>query len=85
MNRTNWGLRSLILITLFGISSNGVAQVDTWTQKADMPTARWGLSTSVVDGIITTIDTLVKKMTPDLTSDITVPHFPHLLRVFMFN
>jgi RNA polymerase sigma factor (sigma-70 family) len=25
---------------------------DTWTAKADMPTARWGLSTSVVDGII---------------------------------
>jgi len=25
---------------------------DTWTKKADMPTARWGLSTSVVDGKI---------------------------------
>jgi RNA polymerase sigma factor (sigma-70 family) len=25
---------------------------DTWTRKADMPTARWGLSTTVVDGKI---------------------------------
>jgi RNA polymerase sigma factor (sigma-70 family) len=28
------------------------AEGGTWTQKADMPTAKWGLSTSVVDGIV---------------------------------
>ena len=41
---------SFIFITL--VSSIGVAQVDTWTRKADMPTARGGLSASVVDGKI---------------------------------
>jgi hypothetical protein len=39
-------------IALLGFSSIGTAQIDTWTKKADMPTARWALSTSVVNGKI---------------------------------
>jgi N-acetylneuraminic acid mutarotase len=34
------------------LSSAGSARADTWTQKADMPTARHTLSTSAVDGKI---------------------------------
>lgn len=42
----------LILMTLWGVASVSVAQVGTWTRKADLPTARWGLSASAVNGII---------------------------------
>jgi len=42
----------LFLIALLLLSSMSFAQEDTWTTKADMPTARGGLSTSVVDGKI---------------------------------
>ena len=52
MNRANLWLRGLILITLLGISSNGVAQVDTWTKKADSPTPNRLHSASVVNGKI---------------------------------
>jgi len=41
------GLATAILLTS---AKSTIAA--TWTQKADMPTARWGLSTSVVDGRI---------------------------------
>ena len=34
------------------LASAGSARAATWTQKADMPTARWRLSTSLVDGKI---------------------------------
>ena len=37
---------TLTLIALLGVCAIGEAQVDTWTQKADMPTARWLLSTN---------------------------------------
>ncbi|MFC1712830.1 IPT/TIG domain-containing protein [Candidatus Poribacteria bacterium] len=43
---------TLFLIALLGFPSIGAAQVGTWTRKADMPTARWGLSTSVINGKI---------------------------------
>ncbi len=36
----------------FALSSNSFAQEGKWTTKADMPTARYGLSTSVVNGKI---------------------------------
>lgn len=41
------GLAAAIVLT-----SAGSGRAATWTQKADMPTARWGLSTSLVDGKI---------------------------------
>ena len=47
-----WILSSLMPIGLLGIASMSLAVEDTWTKKADMPTARFGLSTSVVDGKI---------------------------------
>ncbi len=40
------------LVTAMVLASTGSARAATWTQKADMPTARWGLSTSLVDGKI---------------------------------
>jgi hypothetical protein len=47
-----WTLTGFTFIALLGFSPIGTAQVDTWTKKADMPTARWSLSTSVVNGKI---------------------------------
>lgn len=44
------------LILLASVVSNTVAA--TWTPKADMPTARMGFSTSVVDGKIYAISAL---------------------------
>jgi hypothetical protein len=41
------GLVTAIVLT--GVES---ARADTWTRRADMPTARWVLSTSVVNGRI---------------------------------
>ena len=37
---------------LLNIPLSGLADADTWTEKAGMPTARGGLSTSVVNGRI---------------------------------
>ena len=45
-------LACLTLIALLGVSAIGGAQEDTWTRKADMPTARAGLGASVIDGRI---------------------------------
>jgi len=45
----------LTILTLGGLSvmaSVGLTQEDTWTKKTDMPTPRWGLSTSAVNGNI---------------------------------
>jgi N-acetylneuraminic acid mutarotase len=42
----------VVLVTAIVLTNAASAGVDTWTQKADMPTARHGLSTSVVDGKI---------------------------------
>ena len=51
---TIWRLAILTLIVLLSISAMSRAQEGTWTKKADMPTARWILSTnsSVVNGKI---------------------------------
>jgi hypothetical protein len=43
---------SLMLSGLLGTASVCLAQADTWTQRADMPTGRLGLDTSVVNGKI---------------------------------
>ncbi|TET99514.1 MAG: galactose oxidase, partial [Anaerolineales bacterium] len=40
------------LVTVIVLTSAASARAATWTQKADMPTARWGLSISMVDGKI---------------------------------
>jgi N-acetylneuraminic acid mutarotase len=42
----------LVLVGLSGMTSISLAQGDAWTTKASMPTPRYGLSTSVVDGKI---------------------------------
>jgi hypothetical protein len=43
---------SLLIFMLLALPSMSIAQEDTWTRKADMPTARWVLPTSVVNGKI---------------------------------
>ncbi len=48
----NWILTGLILSGLLGISSASLGAEDTWMQKADMPTTRLALSSSVVNGKI---------------------------------
>ena len=52
-NRTSTFI-TLTLIALLSVSAIGEAQEGTWTKKADMPTARWLLSTNspVVNGRI---------------------------------
>ena len=46
-------LQLYLLIFIFSIlPSMSLAEENTWTRKADMPTPRWGLSTSVVNGKI---------------------------------
>jgi N-acetylneuraminic acid mutarotase len=47
-----WILIILMLWGILNIAPMTMAAVDTWTTRADMPTPRWGLSTSVVDGKI---------------------------------
>jgi N-acetylneuraminic acid mutarotase len=47
-----WILTGLMLSGLLTIASMSLAAEDTWTAKSDMPTARFGLSTCVVDGKI---------------------------------
>jgi len=42
----------VFIFIFLALSSMSFAQEDTWTRKADMPTARFGLSTSVVRGKI---------------------------------
>ena len=43
---------SIVLVLAFGLASTSLTAEDTWTHKADMPTARSCLSTSVVNGKI---------------------------------
>ncbi len=45
-------LKIVVVVVLLGTPSMGVAVEDMWTRKADMPTKRLGLSTSVVNGKI---------------------------------
>jgi N-acetylneuraminic acid mutarotase len=42
----------MVLLVTAVLTSVGRVAAATWTQKADMSTARWGLSTSMVDGKI---------------------------------
>jgi len=46
------GFLVLIFCEFLGLPSMSIAQEDTWTKKADMPTARCALSSSVVNGKI---------------------------------
>jgi len=50
-----WILFTLMLSGLLGRAGISLAAENTWTQKADMPTARNLLSTCVVDGKLYTI------------------------------
>ncbi len=45
-------LVGLLISGLLSFTTPGFAQQGTWTKKADMPTLRWGLSTSAVAGRI---------------------------------
>ncbi len=45
-------LKFVVVVGLLGVTSTSYAAEGTWTRKADMPTTRFGLSTSVVDGKI---------------------------------
>ena len=45
-------LRVVVVVGLLALASTSYAAEDTWTRKADMPTARWGPCTGVVDGKI---------------------------------
>jgi hypothetical protein len=47
-----YALMGLVFSLLLAFSSIVLAEPDRWTKKADMPTARCGLSTSVVNGKI---------------------------------
>jgi len=42
----------LNIIGLLSLALMSLAAGDEWTKKADIPTPRWGLSTSVVDGLV---------------------------------
>ncbi len=56
------------LVTAIVLTSAGSARAATWTQKADMPTARWNLSTSVVDGKVYAIGGLTVYRGTDLAT-----------------
>jgi hypothetical protein len=45
-------VRALVSVLALGLASVSLAREGIWTQKADMPTRRYVLSSSVVDGII---------------------------------
>ena len=47
-----WILAGLTLSGLLGLAAMSLAAEGTWTKKADMPTPRWALSASVVNGKI---------------------------------
>lgn len=47
-----WRLAGWALIGLLGMQPTGKAQMGAWERRADMPTARTGLSTSVINGTI---------------------------------
>ena len=47
-----WILAGLTLSGLLGLAAMSLAAEDAWTKKADMPTPRWALSASVVNGKI---------------------------------
>ena len=49
---TAFGFAVLMFCELLGLPSVSIAKEDTWTKKADMPTARCALSSSVVNGKI---------------------------------
>ncbi len=43
---------SLVLVLALGLATVSMAAEGTWTQKADMPRARFGQSSGLVDGKI---------------------------------
>ncbi|UCG55596.1 MAG: hypothetical protein JSU70_12085 [Phycisphaerales bacterium] len=43
---------ALVLVLALGLASVSLAEEGIWTTKTDMPTGRWALCTSVVDGTI---------------------------------
>ncbi|MFQ6042367.1 MAG: Kelch repeat-containing protein, partial [Candidatus Poribacteria bacterium] len=52
IRNVSWVLAALILCGLLVIVTISLAAGDTWTKKANMPTARGYFSTSAVDGMI---------------------------------
>jgi hypothetical protein len=47
-----WILAAFVLCGVLNTTPMALAAGDIWTTRADMPTPRWGLSASVVDGKI---------------------------------
>jgi N-acetylneuraminic acid mutarotase len=47
-----WMFAALVATVLLSLASISPAEEGEWTQKSDMPTARFGLSTSVLNGKI---------------------------------
>jgi N-acetylneuraminic acid mutarotase len=64
----NWILTSLVVGALLGMASASLGAGDTWTEKADMPTARIGLSTVVVNGKIYAIGGYARQGASRLTT-----------------
>ena len=48
--KIRWTLGLLIICVLLTINIGQLAAEKTWTQRADMPTARYNFGTCVVDG-----------------------------------
>ena len=53
--KIRWTLGILIIYTLLFINIDKLVAEKTWTQRADMPTARYNFGTCVVDGKVFTI------------------------------
>jgi N-acetylneuraminic acid mutarotase len=59
---------SLALVLILGLTTVSLAAEDTWMQKADMPTARSCLSTSVVNGKIYAIGGIINTSSAPLST-----------------
>ena len=68
-----WLLTSLMLSGLLGLPSISLAEEDTWTKKADMPTPRAHIAGSVVDGKIYAIGGTTRNLTPLPTVEVYDP------------
>jgi hypothetical protein len=67
-----WILTSLLLTGLLGSASMSLAADGPWIRKADIPTAREYLSTSVVNGIIYAIGGFIPRVVSGPTDNIGI-------------
>jgi N-acetylneuraminic acid mutarotase len=71
-----WISAVLTLIGLLGLASISLAVEDTWIAKTDMPTARFNLSTSVVNGKSYAIGGAIRGGIPPLTTSTVEEYDP---------